>query len=187
MILKQKFTLAQIAEVVGKNPTTLRTHINRGFVTSHGPRNIHGDKPPGKHSRFSFFTLMEFATAYHLYDNMGLQLDKSFDHARHFAHISGGGAVFDLPVRYGALPYHQEHGYTIWGIAGENSFAIPTESEPGKNLYLMMRYYLHSSDFILVNVSEVFNRVCAALELHPFEVLDEVYDDRHLESPEAEQ
>ena len=191
MIFEQKFTLAGIAEVVGKNPTTLRTHINRGFVTAQGPRNRHGDKLAGKHSRFSFFTLMEFAMAYHLYDDMGLQLDKSFDHARHFSHMSGGGQVFDLPVRYSALPFHHEHGYTLWGIAGDRSFEIPTDSDPAKNLYVTMRHYLQSNDFVLVNASKVFDQVCAALGLHPHKVLDEVYqdeiDDSSPEWPEAVQ
>lgn len=191
MILAQNFTLAKIAEVVGKNPTTLRTHINRGLVTAQGPRNVNGDKPAGKHSRFSFFTMMEFAMAYHLYDDMGLQLDKSFEHARHFAHMSGGGSVFDLPTRYGALPFHYEHGDTLWGIAGERSFEIPTESEPGKNLYVMMRHYLQSDDFILVNASAVFQRVCSALGVHPHLSLDVVYqdepEDKNPEWPEAAQ
>lgn len=177
MILTEKFTLARIAEVVEKNPTTLRTHINRSLVTAQGPRNIHGDKPAGKHSRFSFFTLMEFALAYHLYDDMGLQLETSFKHAAHFAHISGGGEVFNLPTRYGALPFHHDHGDTLWGIADDRSFEIPTVSEPGKNLYIMMRHYLHSDDFILVNASKVFERVCARLGVHPLVALDEVYQD----------
>jgi hypothetical protein len=182
MILEQKFTLASIAEVVEKNPTTLRTHINRGLVTAQGPRNINGDSPPGKHSRFSFFTLMEFVLAYHLYDEIGLQLDKSFKHARGFAHVSGGGDVFQLPTRDPALPFHHEHGYTLWGIGHDRSFEIPTESEAGKNLYVMMRHYLHTEDFILLNASSVFNRVCGKLSLHPYEVLDQVYKDPRRQS-----
>ena len=177
MILNENFTLARIAEVVKKKPATLRTHINRSLVTSRGSRNIHGYEPTGKHSRFSFFTLMEFAMAYHLYDDMGLQLETSFKHAAHFAHVSGGGTVFNLPIRYGALPFHHKHGETLWGISGDNSHEIPTNSEPGKNLYIMMRHELQSSDFILVNASKVFERVCARLEIHPLEALDEVYQD----------
>ncbi len=115
--------------------------------------------------------------AYHLYDEMGLQLDRSFEHARHFSHVSGGGRAFDLPVRHGALPFHHEHGHTLWGIAGDRSFEIPTDSDPGKNLYVMMRYYLNSDDFILINASKVFEQVCGALGLHPLEALDEVYGD----------
>ena len=177
MIFEQNFTLAKIGEVVGKNPVTLRTHINRGLVTAQGPRKVTGDKPAGKHCRFSFFTLMEFAMAYRLYDDRGLQLDKSFDHARHFAHGSGGGDVFDLPYRYPALPFHYDHGETLWGVAGERSFEIPTDSSPGRDLYTMMRHYLQSDDFMLVNASNVFDQLCAKLRLHPIEILDEAYSD----------
>lgn len=177
MILEQNFTLAKIGDAVGKNPVTLRTHINRGYVTGEGPRHVNGEKPAGRHSRFSFFTLMEFRLAYELYDKMGLQLDTSFQYARHFSHVSGGGAVFGMPTRHPSLPFHYRYGDTLLGIAGERSAEIATDTDRGKNLYSEMTYRLRSDDFILVNVSKVFERLCSAMSLHPLAVLDEAYPD----------
>lgn len=177
MILQETFTLARISEAVGKKPTTPRTHINRGLVVGQGPRSMSGDKPSGKHARFSFPTLMEFALAYHLYDTVGVHLDRSFKHAAKFAHIGGGGADFDLPERLPALPFHHKHGGTIWGIASDTSVEIPTFGNIGRDIYGNMRRLLNTEDFILVNASEVFLRVCLMVGHQPDEALDEAYRD----------
>jgi hypothetical protein len=174
MIYQQKFTLAQIGDVVGKNPATLRTHINRGYVVAAGPRNKNGDKDTGKHSRFSFFTLMQFSLAYEL-SELGVQNELAFKAAADFAHVSGGGKVHGLPDRYPAVPFHYDEGETVFGMTGERTFE--TLWKPGQPLdtYGALRHGLRSNDFITVNASEVFNRVCAALGMHPYEVLDAVY------------
>lgn len=175
MILEQKFTLAQIGGILDKNPATLRTHINRGYVVACGPRNANGNKAAGKHSRFSFFTLMEFALAYRLAD-MGVQLETAFKYAAQFAHAGGGGNTFRLPDRLPGLPFHQKHGQTMFAAGNGRTFEEIYELNSGRDLYTNLRHHLgNADDFILVNVSKVFNLLCARIGSHPYEALDEAY------------
>lgn len=174
MIFKQKFTLAQMGEVLNKNPSTLRTHINRGYVVAAGPRNKDGDKETGKHSRFSFFTLMQFAMAYKLAD-LGVQNEAAFKAAADFAHVGGGGEVFGLPERLPAIPFHQDEGETIFGMTTVRTFEELWKRGENYDTYGKLARTLNSYDFVTVNASDVFNHVCGAIGEHPYTVLDQVY------------
>jgi|GEM_PF-6990857 len=173
-MLDQTFTLARIGEVLDMDPGTLRNHINRGLVVGQGPRDSQSkNKPKGKHARFSFFTLMEFALAYRL-NNMGVELSKAFQFASHFAHAGGGGAIFDLPERLPGLPYHHDHGDTVFaaGING-NTFEALDENT---SLYSDLKRHLHCDDFIIVNVTQLFFQICQRIgDIHPLEALDTIY------------
>ncbi len=175
MILKQNFTLAQIGEILEKSPGTMRTHITRGLVTGQGPRDTRGGKPANKHGRFSFYTLMEFALAYHLNEKLGLQLDQSFEHAVSFTHLGNSADSSGLPDRRPALPFHHEHGDTICAISEKATIEVPLDEKSGAHLYYTLRSRLGSDDFIVVNASRIFERVCWRMSMDYRAVLDEAY------------
>lgn len=172
MIFTRTFTLAQVAEVVGRNPSTLRTHINRGYVVARGPHKREGDKPAGKHARFSYFTMMQFAVGYAL-SELSVDLETSFRAAGSFSHFGEGGDVFDLPERLPGLPFHHNHGVTILGVAGERTFE--EIYAPGRDTYGNLRRHLGSGGFIALDATEVFLKALRQLDLDGRAVLDEYY------------
>lgn len=178
MILHEKFTLAQIAEALGKNPATLRTHINRSYVVAQGPRALKddgkSDKPEGKHARFGFYTFMEFALAYRL-EALGFQPVTAFKYAAQFAHGSGGGDVFDMPSREPGLPFHYSHGKTIFAVGCGRSWEDLWKPGEEYDTYGQIQRHLNCDDFVTVNASEVFDTVCGALRVHPYLALDAAY------------
>lgn len=177
MILQQQFTLAQIAEALGKNPATPRTHINRGYVVAQGPRapekKDEGGKPEGKHRRFSFFAASQFAMAYKL-EAAGLQLPKAFEYAAEFAH-GGGDGLFGLPERFPGLPFHHNHGTTIFAAGCGRGCEDLWKHGGGYDTYGNIRSRLKCDDFVTVNASAVFNTLCRGLGVQPREALDEAY------------
>ncbi|WP_172330015.1 hypothetical protein [Mangrovicoccus sp. HB161399] len=180
MTLQTNFTLAQIGEILDKNPSTLRTHINRGLVVGQGPRNSSGDKPAGKHVRFSYYTLMEFALAYEM-ANLGVQLESAFKYAADFAHAGGGGA--GLPERLPALPFHHSHGITIFAAGTRGTTEDLMKPRESYDTLGNLLQNTGGGKMIVVDASDLFNRLCGSINaitgrrMHPYEVLDAEYQD----------
>lgn len=175
------FTLERIGEIVGKNPSTLRTHISRGYVVGTGPRQSAGNKDRGKHERFSVNTLTEFALAYRL-EQAGLGLKLAFDYAGQFAHSGGSvrlrlGAA-DETRRLPGLPYHYRHGDTLMGMLGGQSDEVLERADQIEELHtnLALRAGLtRSAPLIVVNVTDFFRELCGALGLDYRVILDDAY------------
>lgn len=173
MIVKQTFALATIGHVTSRNPSTLRTHINRGLAVAQGPRSMNKNKPSGKHARFSYFTLTEFTVAYHL-QAMGWSLEKAFQLSQRYAHSGDGGGFFGLPKRVLAAPFHHEHGETIFAISPTNlrNLCIPA-ARP--DFHRLLKNGLETDEVQTVNVSQIFKHVCWRLGQDPRVELDKIY------------
>lgn len=182
MLLSQKYTLAQVGEILDRNPSTLRTHINRGFVTAWGPRHKDGDKPAGKHSQFTYFTVIEFALAYHLNSRLGLQLDAAFDAARHFAHFGDAGSARRPGAaasieREPGVPFHHKHGRTLYAFNTKGSYSVAIPNGGSEIALDRVRRALGGNTFSCVEANELFDQICSRLGLHPYTVLDEIYNE----------
>ncbi|MDJ0994463.1 MAG: hypothetical protein QNI90_12885 [Dinoroseobacter sp.] len=174
MIVKQTFTLATIGHVTRRNPSTLRTHISRGLAVAQGPRSMNSNKPSGKHARFSYFTLMEFTVAYHL-QFMGWSLEKAFQLSQCFAHSGDlGKRHLGLPKRVLAVPYHKQHGETIFAVSPVTlrKICIPASRQ---DFHRLLKLGLESDEVQTVNVSQIFDHVCWRLNLDPRVELDKIY------------
>ncbi|SFC77552.1 hypothetical protein [Tropicimonas isoalkanivorans] len=171
MLTDRNFTLAEIAEVLGKNPQTLRTHINRGYATA-----LHSGtgKATGKHARFSFHTVMEFAVAYHL-EALGVRLESGFRYATGFAHV-GHGAVPGLPgERAPGFPYHTKHGRTLVAVHGDR-MAIALWDNGKTNPYVALRSQLgRPAAMIVFDATQVFFDVCKRLGVDAYDALNAEY------------
>lgn len=179
---EQYFTLDRIAKIVGKNPATIRTHINRGYVLGKGPRDGSTDKEPGKHERFSVHTLTEFFLAYKI-EAAGVNLKLAFKYAADFAHVGGTGitSAGGLIQRIPSLPFHYNHGYTYMGMMAGQSAEIASKGDPSiTNLHFRLRSMTGSAEsepMIVINVTKVFQEVCEALELDWCAVLNANYQE----------
>lgn len=179
-MLDRYFTLERIGELVGKNPATVRTHINRGYVMGQGPRAT-ANKKPGKHERFSIYSLIEFALAYRI-EAAGVGLKEAFIYAANFAHAGQidytSGSIDSHPERYPGLPFHHKHGVTYMGMMAGQSVTVAA----GKTTLDALRFTLcratnspDSAPMIVMNVTAFFCEVCAALGEDYRVVLDKMY------------
>ncbi|MTH77572.1 hypothetical protein [Paracoccus aestuariivivens] len=181
-MIENHFTLERIGEIVGKNPATIRTHINRGYVVGQGPRKSSSDKDKGKHERFSANSLMEIALAYRI-EASGIGVKEAFAYAAEFAHTGAmdftaagqGKEVRRLP----GLPYHLKHGHTYMGMMAGRSAEISGTGNPDLNsLFYHLRTVSQSrtsEPMLVIDVTEVFAEVCAKLPLDYRSVLDAAY------------
>lgn len=174
------FTLERIGELVGKNPATVRTHINRGYVTGQGPRAT-TNKKPGKHERFSIHSLIEFALAYRI-ESAGVGLKEAFKYAAQFAHAGDtdytSGSTSRRPERYPGLPFHHRHGVTYMGMMSGQSVEIADGEASLNSLRFTLCRMTNSPDstpMITMNMTAFFNEICAALGEDYRVILDAIY------------
>lgn len=181
-MIEQHFTLERMGEVLDRNPSTMRTHIGRGYVVGHGPRDGKGDKDKGKHERFSFFSLIEFAFAYEI-AAQGVNHKMAFQYAAQFAHAGGtditkmGEDVHRLP----SFPFHYRHGDTYMGMMAGESAEISGEGNPDiAGLMRQLQRMTNSPErqgIIIIPATQIFAEVCTALRVEYRDVLAEVYGD----------
>lgn len=166
------FTASELSALTNARPESIQTWLKRKLIVGH--KKIEGGGSQGKHRRFSFNSVMEIAVAQKLIE-MNMSTKEAFKAAADFAHASSGGKVFDLPERDPGIPFHHNHGDTIFGVAGARTFE--ELYKPGENYdtFGKLRRHLGSEHFIALNASEIFNTICARLGSHPYEVLDTVY------------
>lgn len=170
--LNATFSASELSNLTDARADSIQNWIKRKLIIGH--RDIQGGGSQGRHRRFTFFNVMEVAIAQKMID-MHMGAKEAFAASASFAHVGGGGDVFDLPERFPGLPFHHNHGETVFGIAGERTFEELWTHDKSRDTYGNLRTYLRSDHFITVNASEAFNTVCARLRYHPFEVLDSAY------------
>jgi hypothetical protein len=171
-VLSKEFSAKEVCEICGVSNDSLQNWIKRKLIVGH--REIKGGgQGPGRHRRFSFFNVVEVAIANRLM-TLGMQPKEAFKNAAHFAHSGGGGEVFDMPERLPGLPFHQEHGDTIFAVGLRGTWEAIWGRTPTSDPYAQMRQHV-GDDFISLNVTNVFNELCNAMGLHPFKTLDEIY------------
>lgn len=168
-IFNTDFTAGQVTKAARVKNATLQTWIARGVIIGHGQKDGPAsgvDMPgrPGTRRSFTFFNVMEVATAAALIE-AGVDVRSAFRAAGHFAHAGSR--------RLPSLPFPGD-GDTILCVAADRSYEL--QMKRGENLYVMARHYLgNPRAFTTLNVSDVFDEVAASLGFHPQEVMDEAY------------
>lgn len=183
-MFEQYFTLDRIGQLVGRNPATVRTHINRGYVMGQGPRNTSTNKEKGKHERFSFNSLIEFALAYRI-EAAGVSLQMAFKYAGEFAH-AGGTDLTNMSKgnevrRNPGMPYHHRHGHTYMGMMAGRSAEVAGRSADLGSLQFHLCRMSGSPDsepMIVINITKFFAEICAALGQDYRLVLDAAYPEK---------
>lgn len=174
MELFQKYPLSRVSEYTGVPKETLQNWLKRGVVVGHNQDTGGGSQ--GRHRSFSFYTVMQFAMTKALLDAGMGSVARAAECAAQFAHVGGGGDIFDLPERMPAFPFHQKNGETLFAVGAERCTEELWSISGPRDTYGNLRYHVGKS-FILINASEVFQLVCNRMGKHPYEILDEVYPD----------
>lgn len=170
--IRKTFSAAEVSDMTGARPDSIQNWIKRKLIVGH--RDIQGGGSQGRHRQFTFENVMEIAIARAIIQ-MNCGAKEAFAASSQFAHVGGGGATFSLPNRFPGLPFHHSHGDTLFGIAGNRTFETAWSSGGTRDTYKDFRYFLQSDHFITVNVSTVFQAVCAHFKYHPSKILDAAY------------
>lgn len=166
-IYQQRFTTGQVIAATGTTNASLQSWIRRGVIVGQKEGQIDMPGSPGIRRTFTFFNVMEIAIAKALTDG-GMDVTGAFQAGAMFAH-SGDES------RQPAMPF-PGNVYTLLCSTG-GSTAIEAW-KPGEDVFAIIRdRLLRPVTFSIVIVDDVFDRVCAALKLHPEEVKDQAYGD----------
>lgn len=137
---------------------------------------------------FSFFNVMEVASAVAMMEAGITSPSDAFRAAMHFSHFgsSHGGWVNDkdevvenppTPKRHPGLPYHYRDGETFMAVSGQLSNVV--RSEKGQiDTYKLFPMNPRPTGFVLLNMTEVFKGVIGRAETEKSwtRYLDEAYD-----------
>lgn len=172
---QKQFLAGEVAKAAGIAPATLQNWVKRGVIIGHrtGMSEIEGGGSQGRHRRFSWHNIMEIATAAALIKVGVSDLTCAFSAAAVFAHSGHGDSSTGLR-RDPGTPYDLEHGRTLMFVAGDRSKII--QYQPGQDCLATGRSLLGSPEgFVVIDLLDVFDRVCVSLGLHPNKVLDLAY------------
>lgn len=174
-LLNQTFTAQSVAMATGCTSKQITDWCNLGRVI--GQREPLGR---GNSRKFSWFNVMEIAIAAELM-NVGMSsVQDAFAAAQKFAHTGESpshwaGEEPSGPTRIPAMPYHHNLGQTVLFVYQGGS-AVKLVGFDGKvNLWSITPQHVDFTGFIVVNITEVFKRVCFRMAQDYREVLDEAY------------
>ena len=163
-ILERKFTAQEVAEAAGIQSRSVADWATRGLIVGHGP----GSTGRGKPREFTFEQAMQIALAAHLME-AGIKSPKiAFHIAMRFAH-SGDDS------RNPGMPFHHNRGETWLIVSGDHSRIVLADEHGMIAPERAFPQSLRAFAYITLNLSGLFDRVCAALGAHPNEVLDAAY------------
>ncbi|MCV0429021.1 MAG: hypothetical protein K5905_26500 [Roseibium sp.] len=176
-IFNDKFASGQVIKSAGISNATLQSWLKREVIVGQKDGSvIEGGGSPGRHRRFSFYNLIEIATAKALIDCGVSDLQVAFSTARKFAH-TGIAATKEHPERNPGMPFNISNdalGQTLLCMSGEHSFVAFWQ--PGTDPLLEIRTALRRPiGFVILDMNELFDRVTASLGYHPQEVIEHAY------------
>ncbi len=177
-IYQRQFSAGEVVKAADISMSTLQNWIGRGVIIGH--RKIEGGGSQGKHRRFSWYNVIEIATAAALVKVGVSDLKIAFQAAQHFAHTGPDEGAF-TPKPDPAMPFDIDHGRTLMFVSGEYSEIIPYKPGSDDPLAIVRAALRQPEAFIVVDLRDLFDRVCAALGIHPQAVMDEAYS----EAPKA--
>lgn len=173
-IFSAKFSTGQVVEAAGVAHETLQNWMKRDLVIGH--KQIEGGGSQGRHRQFSFFNVMEIAVAKALIDVGMTDLQAAFRAADAFAH-AGQGPLPGTPERAPGCPFKDAPGITLivankdWS---DEIFLSPTDS--AMKLYAdIFSRRIGNAGAVILNASDVFDRVTSRLGYHPDEVMGAAY------------
>ena len=165
------FSAGEVAAAADITMSTLQNWIKRGVIIGH--RTIEGGGERGRHRRFSWFNVMEICTAAALVRAGVTDLSVAFAAGVEFGH-TGPGPLPGRPERQPAMPYDLDHGRTLLFIAGDRKTIAPWQ--PGKDILSEVRFELGRPEaYVVIDMLDLFDRACAALEIHPQAAMDAAY------------
>jgi len=171
-VFQRKFSASEVASVAGITASTLQNWLKREVISGH-KKDIEGGGSQGRHRRFSFFSLIDIAKAAALVRGGISDLPTAFKASRDFAHFEPGGLPGIL-ARRPAVAFHASHGRTLLVVSGERSEVF--RYAPGEDVIARIRAKLRDAEsFTVVDMTDLFQRVCADIGASHSEVLDEVY------------
>ncbi len=175
-IYQRQFSSGEVTQAADITMSTLQNWLKRDVIVGH--KKIEGGGSQGKHRRFSWFNVMEIATAATLVKAGVTDLAIAFYAAQSFAHV-GAGPLPGVPVRSPALPFDVEHGRTLLFAAGQHCEIMPYDPRgSGSDVLSTIRVALRRPEaFVVVDMLDVFDRVCLSLGLHPQAVMDAEYSE----------
>ena len=180
-ILEQKYTGQTVALATGLTAKQVTDWCNQGLII--GQR-----EPLGKGHRrmFSWFNLMEVASALALMEIGVKSPGDAFRAAQRFSHMADGGARWegddgsltdDDPERLPGLPFDYKKGETFLYVAGSRvTVALHQDGVPPFDK--IKRALGNPPGFIALNLSAVFAGILHRMARDYREVLDEAYPDK---------
>ncbi|ARC87892.1 hypothetical protein [Rhodovulum sp. MB263] len=177
-IFQQHFSAGDVTKAADISMSTLQNWIKRDVIVGH--KKIEGGGSQGRHRRFSWHNVIEIATAAALVKVGVTDLSIAFRAAQLFAH-TGAGPLPGKPGRCPGLPFEASNVRTLLFVSGEHSQILPySPNKGGEDVLAVARIGLRKPEaFIVVDLLELFDRVCGALGLHPQEVMDRAYSKTH--------
>ena len=171
-IFQDKFTTGQVIAATGVTNHTLQSWMKRNMLTGNPVEPIGGGGASGSHRKFSIFTVVEIAVAKALID-IGLSTANALHAAKSFAH-TGDGPLGPNPERCPSLPFDDrgEPGLTLLCVAGESSMEVLYH--PKRDVLANVRYRLGPA-FVVLEINDLFDRVCDTLGYHPNDVMADAY------------
>lgn len=183
-ILEQKYTGQTVALATGLTPKQVTDWCNQGLII--GQR-----EPLGKGHRrmFSWYNLMEVASALALMEIGVKSPGDAFRAAQRFSHMGNGPARWegddgsltdDDPERMPGLPFHFREGDTFLYVAGsKETVALHKHGVP--EFGAITRALGSPPGFIALNLSAVCAGILHRMARDYREVLDEAYPDKKAE------
>jgi hypothetical protein len=162
-VLAARFTTGQVLKATGATNAALQTWVRRGLVVGQTADGAAVDMPgqSGVRRTFSFYGLMQIAIAKSILEVSG-NASQAFKAAILFAH-------FGDEVRSPGVPYPT--GRTLLLVGTDQQCLVTSGRATGSDVKPM---WINGAPqaFITVNVSAIFDRVCASLGVHPEVVIE---------------
>lgn len=170
-----KLPSSTVAELTGLNPETLQTYIRRNLLVGMGDR-VEGGGAQGKHRRFTWYAIMQVALGAELI-RANVAAKSAFDAAMYFAHSGNGVAVWEgeevdpNDERRPGFPFlngdtyliaYGDKGRVVRSYDGSVNPDFPPRDRP--------------TVYHVVNATEVYERICVALGVHPYKELQDIYN-----------
>lgn len=181
-IFHRQFSTGQVVAATGVSNASIQSWLKRDLVIGHksaasvegaGAAPIEGGGSPGAHRRFSFYNVMEIATAKALLDAGLGSVSDAFKAGTRFAHISTGQIPGIGPERLPGLPFPGAC-FTVLCVRGGN--AVIDRWTPQSDFYANVRNRL-GKGFVVLEVNPIFEKVTNELGHDYRDVLELAYGD----------
>lgn len=162
-IFSQEFSLGDVALASGASPQTIKSWLHKGVVIGH--RKITGGGGAGKRRKYTFFNIMEIATAKAILDvaTPSLGIEIAFKAAQVFAHV--GGADNLVLDRCPSVPFDTaeiKHRKTLLCLSGNHARVICYDV--GSDIIPSIRTSLMQPEgMIIMEMNDIFDRVTDSL------------------------
>lgn len=171
-VLAQRYTTGQVLRASGATNAALQTWIRRGFIVGQradtqaegvaAPSPVDMPGESGHRRTFSFYGVVQIAVAKAIIDVSG-KAERAFEAAIEFAHLGDEQRSPGVPFRDGRT----------WLLVAEDEERL-VNAKWGEDPH--MRAWgsggARRGAVIAVDVNAIFDRVCAALAIHPEEVIE---------------